>query len=322
MLRRKEYLLILLIVVVSMVVSTAVMASDPSMISVSTGGTGGTYYPLGTAIANTMQEYLDFYATAESTGGSVENARYLSSGETDVAFVESIVADWAYNADNMFKEDQPAENIRGFLSLYPNVMQTIVKKGSGIDGYADLKGKRVAVGVAGGSTPFNMEVVLEAYGVGWDEIQPEYLGYTQSMDLLKDDRVDAVLVDAAPPNASIMDIEAMHDIKILEIEEDKIEKINEKYPFFSPPVVIPGGTYSSIEEDITSTGSVACLFTRAELSEEFVYNMLKTIFEHRDEIVSKHEAGKSIQLESALNAISVPMHPGALKYYKEKGIVE
>lgn len=254
-------------------------------ISISTGSTSGTYYPLGTAIAGVINEAgIGVNATAESTGGSVENARLMAQGQTEIIFIESGIADWAYNGKEMFSGSR-VDNIRGLISLYPNTMQVVTKAKSNILSYTDLKGKRVSVGIQGGSSPLNMAIVLEAYGLTMNDIKPEYLSFGQAMDLLKDDQ-------------------------------------KEKYPFFSDPVIIPAGTYKGINEDVPSTGSKVILAVKADMPEEMVYNILSVIFDKKTDIVKVHKAGESINLEKALDSISIPLHPGAEKYYKEKGVLK
>ncbi|NHM28612.1 TAXI family TRAP transporter solute-binding subunit [Desulfofundulus sp. TPOSR] len=290
--------------------------------SISTGATSGTYYPLGTAIASVVSNAgIGVNMTAESTSGSIENARLIGQKQTEIGFVESLIADWAYNGKEMFK-DQKVENIRGLVALYPNTIQTVVKKKSGIKSYKDLKGKKVAVGIQGSSSPMAMQVVLESYGLSMNDIKPQYLAYGPSMELLKDDQVDAVMVDAGAPNSSIIDVSTQHDIDILSIEPENIRKIREKYPYFSNPVTIPKGTYKGVDKDIITTGSLATLCVRADLPEDVVYNITKTIFEKRDEIAKVHEKGKSINLDTAINGISIPLHPGAERYYKEMGVLK
>lgn len=290
--------------------------------SISTGATSGTYYPLGTAIASVVSNAgIGVNMTAESTSGSIENARLIGQKQTEIGFVESLIADWAYNGKEMFK-DQKVENIRGLVALYPNTIQTVVKKKSGIKSYKDLKGKKVAVGIQGSSSPMAMQVVLESYGMSMNDIKPQYLAYGPSMELLKDDQVDAVMVDAGAPNSAIIDISTQHDISILSIDPDNIRKIKEKYPYFSDPVIIPKGTYKGVDEDIVTTGSLATLCVRADLPEDVVYNITKTIFEKKEEIAKVHEKGNSINLDTAINGISIPLHPGAEKYYKEIGILK
>ncbi|MCL6610211.1 MAG: TAXI family TRAP transporter solute-binding subunit [Peptococcaceae bacterium] len=297
-------------------------AAQKKNISISTGATSGTYYPLGTAIAKTLTDAgIGLNVTAESTGGSIENARLLGQNQTEIAFVESMIADWAYNGKEVYK-DKKVENIRGLISLYPNTIQTVVKTKSGIKSYADLKGKKVAVGIQGSSSPLAMQAVLESYGLTMNDIKPQYLAFGPSMELLKDDQVDAVMVDAGAPNSSIIDISTQHQVRILSISPENIKKIKEKYPFFSDPVTIPKGTYKGIDEDVTTTGSLATLCVRADLPEETVYNIIKTIVEKRDDIAKVHEKGKTIDLKTATNGFSIPLHPGAEKYYKEKGVLK
>ncbi|WP_206812451.1 TAXI family TRAP transporter solute-binding subunit [Paradesulfitobacterium ferrireducens] len=291
-------------------------------ISLSTGAQSGTYYPLGTAIANVWtQAGIGLNVTAEATGGSVENARLIGSKDTEVGFVESLIADWAYNGKEIFK-DKKVENLRGLASLYPNTVQTVVKADSGIKSFADLKGKKVAVGIQGGSSPITMGAILEVYGLTMNDIKPQYVAFGPGIDLLKDGQVDAVLVDAGAPNSSIIDIATQHQINILSIEPDKIKQIREKYPFFSDVVTIPKGTYKGVDQDVTTTGSLAALFVTADMPDDLVYNMTKTLFEKKDDIAKVHEKGKSIDLKKAVDGFSIPLHPGAEKYYKEKGIIK
>lgn len=302
--------------------NTGSATTQVTKIAISTGSTSGTYYPLGSAISGVLSNSnIGISATAEATGGSVENAKLIFTKESDIAFIESGIADFAYNGTEMFK-GQKIENIRGLIALYPNTMQTVVKAGSGINSYADLKGKRVAVGVQGGSTPLNMGIVLEQYGLTLNDIKPEYLGFGEGIQQLKDNKLDAVLVDAGAPSSAIIDIATQHAVKILPIEPEKVKAIVKKYPFFSDVVIIPAGTYKGIDQDITTTGSKVILATRSELSDDLVYNILKTIVEKKDEITKVHEKGNSIVLDKALDSISIPLHPGAEKYYKEKGVIK
>jgi TRAP transporter TAXI family solute receptor len=291
-------------------------------ISIGTGAMSGTYYPLGVAMAKMWSAAgIGVNVGAEATGGSVENARHIKSKTMEVGFVESLIADWAYKGQEMFK-DAKVENIRGLISLYPNTIQTVVKADSGIKSYADLKGKKVACGIQGSSSVLAIRVVLETYGIPFSEIKPQYLAYGPAMELLKDGQVDAVLVDAGAPTSSIIDIVSQHKVKILSIDRANIAKIIQKYPYFSSATVIPKGTYSGINEDVVTTGSLATLCIAAEMPDDLVYNMTKALIEKRDEVAKVHEKGKTIDLKTALNGFSIPIHPGALKYYKEKGAVQ
>lgn len=295
--------------------------AETKNISISTGATSGTFYPLGTAIGKTLTQAGVVNATTEATGGSVENARLIGQKQTEIAFIESMIADWAYNGKEVYK-DKKISNLCGLIALYPNTIQTVVKASSGIKSYKDLKGKSVAVGIQGGSSPTNMQVVLESYGLTMNDIKPQYLAFGPSMELLKDDQVDAVMVDSGFPNSAIIDISTQHQVRILPVDAENIKKITEKYPFFSAAHTVPKGTYKGVDEDILTTGSLVTLCVQKEMSEDLVYNIIKTMVEKKDEIAKVHEKGKSISLQTATNGISIPIHPGALKYYKEKGVVK
>ena len=291
-------------------------------ISFGTGAMSGTYYPLGVAISKVWTNAgIGLNVAAEATGGSVENARHIKNKTMEIGFVESLVADWAYKGEEYFKSG-PVKNIRGFIALYPNTIQTVVKAGSGIKSYKDLKGKKVACGIQGSSSVLNMKIVLESYGIPFSDIKAQYLAYGPAMELLKDGQVDAVMVDAGAPNSSIIDIGSQHKIAILSIDRANIDQIVKKYPFFSAATIIPKGTYKGIDYDVLTTGSLATLCVQAELPDELVYKMIKTLFEKKADVAKVHEKGKTIDLKTAVNGFSIPLHPGVIKYYKEKGVLK
>src|SRR5512136_2332213 len=270
-------------------------------VSFGTGAMSGTYYPLGVAISKVWSNAgIGLNVAAEATGGSVENARHIKNKTMEIGFVESLVADWAYKGEEYFKSG-PAKNIRGFIALYPNTIQTVVKADSGIKTYKDLKGKKVACGIQGSSSVLNMKIVLESYGIPFSDIKAQYLAYGPAMELLKDGQVDAVMVDAGAPNSSIIDIGSQHKIAILSIDRANIDQIVKKYPFFSAATVIPKGTYKGIDYDVVTTGSLATLCVQAELPDELVYKMIKTLFDKKADVAKVHEKGKTIDLKTAVN---------------------
>ena len=199
-------------------------------ISFGTGAMSGTYYPLGVAISKVWTNAgIGLNVAAEATGGSVENARHIKNKTMEIGFVESLVADWAYKGEEYFKSG-PVKNIRGFIALYPNTIQTVVKADSGIKSYKDLKGKKVACGIQGSSSVLNMKIVLESYGIPFSDIKAQYLAYGPAMELLKDGQVDAVMVDAGAPNSSIIDIGSQHKIAILSIDRANIDHDRQEVP--------------------------------------------------------------------------------------------
>ncbi|WP_164985156.1 TAXI family TRAP transporter solute-binding subunit [Ammoniphilus sp. CFH 90114] len=291
-------------------------------ISIVTGGTSGTYYPLGGGIGKALNDAgIGVNASVESTGGSNENVRLLGQENAEIGFTETGIAYYGYEGIEMFK-DSKFENLRGITSLYANLMQTVVMKNSGIQSYADLKGKTVAVGIQGSSSALNMELVLAEYGLSLQDIKPQFVGYSEGVNMLKDGQIDAVMIDSGIPNSAVIDITAQHEVVILPIDEDKVKSLVSKYPYFSNTVIIPKGTYKGIDVDIPTAGAKVMLATHAGLSEELVYTLTKTIFEKKAEITAVHPKGDSIELNSAMDGMPIPLHPGAEKYLKEKGAIK
>jgi TRAP transporter TAXI family solute receptor len=154
------------------------------------------------------------------------------------------------------------------------------------------------------------------------DIKPEYLSFGEAMQLLKDDKLHAVMVDSGAPNSAIIDIASQHRIRILSIPQDKINDIKRKYPFFSDAIRIPAGTYRGVDYDVITTGAKVMIAVREDLPEDLVYNLTRTLFEKRDDIIKAHPRGSSINLPLALDGLPIPVHPGALKYYREQGIAK
>jgi TRAP transporter TAXI family solute receptor len=292
------------------------------VISVVTGGTSGTYYPLGGGIGKALNGAgIGVNATVESTGGSNENVRLLGQSEAEIGFTETGIAYYGYEGIEMFK-DNKFNNLRGIMSLYANLMQTVVMKDSGIQTYADLKGKTVAVGIQGSSSALNMQLVLAEYGLSLEDIKPQFVSYSEGVTMLKDGQIDAVMIDSGVPNSAVIDITSQHEVNILPIEEEKINSLVSNYPYFSNMVIIPKGTYKGIDVDIPTAGAKVMLATHAGLSEELVYKLTKTIFEKKEEIIKIHPKGESIDLKTATDGMPIPLHPGAEKYLREQGAIK
>ncbi|RFU70391.1 TAXI family TRAP transporter solute-binding subunit [Peribacillus saganii] len=291
-------------------------------ISIVTGATSGTYYPLGGGIGKALNGAgIGVNATVESTGGSNENVRLLGQGEAEIGFTETGIAYYGYEGIEMFK-DNKFDNLRGIMSLYANLMQTVVMKDSGIQSYADLKGKTVAIGIQGSSSALNMQLVLKEYGLSLGDIKPQFVSYSEGVTMLKDGQIDAVMIDSGIPNSAVTDITTQHDVNILPIEEEKIKSLVSKYPYFSNMVIIPKGTYEGIDVDVPTAGAKVMLVTHAGVSEEMVYKLTKTIFEKKEEIIKIHPRGDSIDLKTATDGMSIPLHPGAEKYLREQGAIK
>lgn len=313
----KRILSIILVLSLAMML-VAGCGEKKQFLSITTGGTGGTYYPVGGAIAQTVTENLD-YLTVNSQAGnaSVANCNLIGEGETESALVQNNVAFWAYEGIGAF-EGQAIDKLRGIASLYPEAIQIVALEESGITSVEDLKGKKVCVGELGSGVHFDVTNILAAHGMTEDDIQVDYLSFSEASQKLKDKQIDAAFLTAGYPTSSVTDVNLARDIVIVPIAEDKIAKMIETSPFYAK-TTIPAGTYNGIDEEIQTATTMAMWVVSADVSEDIVYEMTKTLWENRSEVESAHEKGKDITIETALDGMGIPLHDGAQKYYDEIG---
>ncbi|OEF96902.1 hypothetical protein BHF71_04020 [Vulcanibacillus modesticaldus] len=287
-----------------------------------TGGTGGTYYPLGGAIAETWNKYIDgLNVTVQSTGASVENIRLIASGETELAMAMNGPAIAAHNGTGPFEGNKVEFAAVGVI--YPEVMQVVAPKDSGIKTIEDLRGKRVSIGPAGSGTAAAALNILKAYGIDPDkDIQKFQDTFSDAASKLKDGLLDAAFAVLAVPAANVIDITTSTPITIVNIEGKGLEKLLALDPTFSP-YEIPAGTYKGQDEVGFTVSQWAVLYVSKDLPEDLVYQMTKVMYERKDEIANAHARGNQISIDNAIKGIApVPLHPGAEKYYKEIGILD
>jgi hypothetical protein len=295
--------------------------AEEVFLSVATGGTGGTYYPLGGAIAKIFNENIEgVTANAQSTGASAENVNLVAQGEAELAFVQNDVTYYAWTGTETFDGQEPITNIRGMAMLYPEVIQVIATADSGIETIEDLAGMKVAVGAPGSGTEVNARQILEEYGMTYDDLgKADYLSFNEAADQLKNKQVDAAFVTGALPTSAVTEVTQTADIVVVAMDGAKIATLAEKYPFYTE-VSIPGDTYNGMTGDVTSAAVMAMLIVPEDLSEDLVYNMTKSMFEQRQVIIDTHARGNDIKLETALAGMPIDLHAGAQKYYDEQGI--
>jgi TRAP transporter TAXI family solute receptor len=300
-------------------VFSGVLAQQLKMI-LATGGTAGTYYPFGGAMARIWNSKVPgVNVTAQSTGASAENVRLINKKEVELALVQSDTIDFAYNAKEAFKERLTKMNT--IAVLYPEVIQIVVRGESNIKSFTNLKGVKIGVGAPGSGTEANFRQLLEVYGMKKEEVKVQYLSFAESAEQFKDKHIDAFIVTAGIPNAAIMDVAVMQSIRILSIPDDKIAQLTKKYPFLSP-VAIPANTYKNQPGEVKTIAVSAVLIAGSDLKEDVVYKLTKALFENQVELVAAHAKGKEINLKTAVKGVSIPFHPGAIKYYKEKGAMK
>jgi TRAP transporter TAXI family solute receptor len=294
-------------------------AQDVKLI-LATGGTAGTYYPFGGAMGKIWNSKIPgMNVTAQATGASAENVRLVNKKEAELALVQSDTIDFAYNAKEAFKE--PLKKMGAIAILYPEIIQIVVGGDSKIKSFSDLKGVKIGVGAPGSGTEANFRQLCDVYGIKKEDVKAQFLSFSESAEQFKDRHIDAFIVTAGIPNAAIMDVAVMQSIRILSLPDNKIAQLTKKYPFLSSTVV-PANTYKNQSADVKTIAVSAVLIASSELPEDVVYKLTKALFDNQAELAAGHAKGKELNLKTAAKGVSIPFHPGAVKYYKEKGIMK
>ncbi|UKK96819.1 TAXI family TRAP transporter solute-binding subunit [Brevibacillus brevis] len=292
-------------------------SADPSQLIIATGGTGGTYFPLGGGMADHITKNAGITATAQATGASAENIRLLRDKKADIAFTQNDIAEYASKGTNMFQQDGKIDSFQALGALYDETIQIVVSADSNIKSVADLKDKRVSVGAPGSGTEVNAQQILEAYGMTFEDTKLQRLSFADSAKAIQDGQLDAAFQTAGTPTAAITELAATTGVKIIPIDADKIDAIIAKYPYYVKTTV-PANTYQTVPEEVTTVSVKSMLLIRSDLSNDLVYKVTKAIFENSDKL--GHAKAKEIKLENVKNGVSIPVHPGAQKYFDEKGV--
>lgn len=316
--KKRLMLSIAMLFVLSLALAACNGSSGSKQLTMLTGGTGGTYYPLGGQIADIISDETGMQTTATVSNASADNIADLSAGDADLAFTQTDVMSNAVEGINSF-EGKAVDNILAIASLYPETIQIVTSADSGITSVEDLKGKKVSVGAPGSGTYVNAKQILEAHGISIeDDIEAQDLDFDESTGGIQDGNIDAAFITAGTPTGSVEGLAATTDITIVPIAQDKIDALIAEYPYYAADT-IAAGTYTGIDSEVTTVAVLAMLAVSDSLSEDEVYDITKALFENTDKIT--HDKGKMITKESALDGIGIDLHPGAEKYYKEEGIL-
>lgn len=289
---------------------------EVDFIGIATGGTGGTYYPLGGTFAKIIEDETGIKSSASTSGASAENMAAIKDSKTEIAFTQTDIASYASEGTEMFS-DNKVENARGIATLYPETIQIVTTKDSGIKSVEDLKGKVVSVGEAGSGTLLNAKQILEVHGIALEDLEARNLSFDDSTTGIQDGTIDAAFITSGTPTGAVEGLAATEDITIVPVESSKISELIEKYPYYSEDE-IPSGTYSKVDEAVTTVAVRAMLVTNADISEDVIYDVTKAIFENTDAIT--HAKGELIKAEDGLKGMGIELHPGAKKYFDEKGV--
>ncbi len=302
----------------SMITATASAAFADDLI-LGTGGTTGTYYAIGGVMATVLNPLLqESQLTVTSTGASKANIQDIDDGASDLATVQNDVMYYAYTGTDLFEADGAYDTFAAVAGLYDETVQIITCDDS-IKSVADLAGKSVSVGDAGSGVEFNAKQILDAYDLSFDDITVVNLSFGDSSKSLKDGKIDAAFVVAGAPTTAVVDLSTVKDVSIVQLDEEHIKKLQDKYSFYTE-TVIPADTYQGVSEDATTVSVRATLIASTEISEDAVYELTKAMFENKDALAAGHDKFSLLNLEDAVKGIEVPFHPGAAKYYAEQGI--
>ncbi|NMB35221.1 MAG: TAXI family TRAP transporter solute-binding subunit [Firmicutes bacterium] len=294
---------------------------DPDLdISIGTAPATGSFYPVGVAMADVLNKHLEgVQATAEETGGSAENLALIDEGRIDMGFSPGETIEKAIAGEEPFTKK--TEVALGWV-LFPDPFQPVALKESGIKSLSDLEGKKVSIGAPGATVNFTAKELLKAHGVDINKVSFMYLGWGEAADALADRKIDAGFFQAAIPSPAIEGLAARMPIQLLEVDPEVLETDFADKALF--PGVLPKGSYHGQEEDVVWPFDYAYAFFSAQLDEDTVYDITKTIFENIDKIGEAHPMGKEMRLidEKTASEIGLEVHPGAIKYAKEIGVWE
>jgi TRAP transporter TAXI family solute receptor len=298
-------------------------AAQAQNLSIATGGTGGVYYPLGGGMAAVLSKYVSgMQATAEVTGGSVANLQLIGTGKPYLAMTMVDAGIDALKGKDKFT-GKPVP-VRTLMVMYPNRMHVVTIEGTGIAKMSDLKGKRVSTGSGGSATEVMAFRVIEAAGLDKDrDMKRERLGVAESANALKDRKIDAFFWVGGLPTAAVQDLANSPGVKIKLVDHaDLVGRMNKKYGNLYVEDRIPKETYKGMDADNRQATVMNLLVANANMDEKTAYNIVKAVFDHRDELIRVHKEAENFKLETQKSAAAggIPWHPGALRYYKEKGV--
>lgn len=292
--------------------SSGKVKKDYKYLSILTGGTQGTYYPLGGTFADLITKETGIKTTAEVSQASAANMTALKEETAEIAFVQTDIAYYATEGKFMF-EGNKIDTISALGALYPETVQLVTTEKTGIKSFADLKGKKISVGAPGSGTYANAEQLLEIHGITMDDIQPQNLDFGESQDSLQAGQIDAAFITAGTPTGAVEALNAVTKVVIVPVDDAKADELIKKYPYYAKDVV-PSGTYG-LTKDVPTVSVLAMLAVSNELPEDLVYEMTKAIYDNASSIT--HPKGQYIKSKTGLEGIGIPVHPGAQKYFDE-----
>ena len=287
-------------------------------LSMGTGGESGTYYAYGGVLATYLGQETKINVTVNSTGGSAANITGIDTGLYDLATVQSDVLGYAYNGTNTYADTGAVKSFVVLGALYAETVQ-LVTCDPAIKSVEDMRGKSVCVGDVGSGTYYNTVDILAAYGMTLDDITPVYQSFGDSVESLKDGKIDVAVQTAGAPTPAITDLASSNTVYLVSIDAEHMEALLANAPWYAA-YTIPAGTYKGFDQEATTITTKATLIARADLDDDVAYTIVSTIFENKDAISALHAKGAELDLTFATEGINAPFSAGAARYFSEKGI--
>lgn len=296
-------------------------SAAPQRLIIATAGVSGSYYPFGGAVAKIWTEKLKDVVSvaAQATGGAVENTKLMEMGEVELALTQNDLAEYSWNAQYMFNKSYQKQ--RAIATLFPEVIHIFALRSSGIESFSDLKGKKISMSQQGSGGLVNSEQILGHFGITKADVDPLYLSNVDAVDRMKDELLDAIFVTTGSPNATYQDLCFAKDVRLLGIPEKDIEELVKEYPFYSK-YIIPKSTYDKQTDDTATVTVQAVLIASIDLGEDLVYQLTKTLWENQKDLTAAMAKAQFMDPENPFKSVTIPLHPGAEKYYKEIGILK
>jgi uncharacterized protein len=311
------------VIIAVLLVFAAGLTASPALarttfIGIGTGGTGGIYYPYGGGVAEIWSKHVEgVKAVAEVTGASVENVKLAHKGETVIGEVMGDVAVAGYKGMSKFKGKK--HNILSMAIMYPNLLQIVALKKTGITDISQVKGRSISTGSPGSGTNFMAEAVLSALGIAKDSYKDSRLSFTESANALRDGTIDVGTWSVGPGTSSILDLATTHEIRMIEFTPEQTEKILASNKTYSA-VELAGGVYRGIDRPVATVGVWNVMICQASLDTDLVYRLAKALFENNDYLKKIHPSAAYTTPENAVKYSPIPLHPGTIRYLKEKNI--
>lgn len=320
-----------------MAVGSVASAQEPQFFRIGTGGTAGTYYPIGGLIANAISAppgsracdeggscgHPGLIASALSANGSVANINAIAGGTVESGFSQSDVATWAQTGTGIWEGREAVDKLRAIANLYPETIHIVASASSGIKSVADLEGKKVSLDEPGSGTLVDARIILGAYGLTEDDIDAAFLKPDQAAERMRDGAMDAFFFVGGFPAGAIAELASQEDITLVPVTGPEAEAVRGEYTFFAENTV-PGGTYEGVDDDVTTLSVGAQWVTSADVPDDLIYGITAALWNDstRKLLDAGHQKGKEITLDGALDGVGIPLHAGAEKFYREQGLID